>query len=597
MQGTVNSYDINGNKIRMADINEVGQFDGLVVNYWTNGNIKQELLYQNDRLIDKVRNWDYFGNEISCIDVEEIIPEGINIKNKTNYYISIKEYQKEIVFNQFLEELENDFQYERLATEYSIRKQYGSTEDAIEVIKKFNSKFDFNRVPGELEIYRKGDYEIVQVENNIILAFLPFFHIKASNWGINEYSKEFVKLNWIQGIGLVYKESDLLEYPDVQEEIKWNIPYHTYHNNGIEIITIRCKSKSIAEYLVDQIILVNGGFDYFKNIVDQEILRDSEYAFKGPLFVIFISESDIVINRIKSQISYDTSIKEGISEFSDVINASIPGLNRLIYNEGEGYVKDGRFWINSAGTMISSLIPDYEEACSLYLNMIRKHHPENRDLELPIEKMVNAKSRKFEIKKEDFWIILSQGVDVKHFNIMLFNDKFKTYKPIVPDYQQSRQEVRNTKSIIVKENIEDPKIKERKHLDHMVFCSGYFTVKTKDGVEYEINAQKHHLREFYQEWNSETKEWEDWGEEEYLDEFYLTENEDGFRFSEKDVERYFGSIYDYNWDGLSNNWSGIDSVTPETVEESKKKWEVYKNRFPKIKSKEQFKYNIITENP
>ena len=405
-------------------------FHGDVINYWPNGNVKESLAYENDSLVGQIYNYNYFGNEICCVDAEKILHTGIDVRNKSNYYINLENYQKDHLFKEYLEELGDDFQHERLATEYSIRKQYDTTEDAAEVIKKFNDKFDFDPVAGELKLYKKGDYEIVQVENNIILAYLPFFHVNAAKWGVNEYYSEFIELNWIQGIGLVYNADDLLKYPDVQEEIKWNIPYHTYHDNGIENITVQCKSSAIAEYLADQIILENGGFDYFQSITDQEIWRDTEYAFKGPLFVIFISGSDIVINRIKSQMVHisDTTVKEGISEFSDAINKAIPGLNRLIYNEGDGHVKDGRFWINSAGTMISSFLPDYKEACSLYLNMLKKNDPENKDHGLSIEEMINAKSKIFEIKKENFWITLSQGIDVKHVNIMLFNDKFKTNK-------------------------------------------------------------------------------------------------------------------------------------------------------------------------
>ena len=136
----------------------------------------------------------------------------------------------------------------------------------------------------------------------------------------------------------------------------------------------------------------------------------------------------------------------------------------------------------------------------------------------------------------------------------------------------------------------EPEKKERIYLDHMVWCSGYFTMRTKDGKVYEVQAQKHHLREFFQEWNAETEEWEDFGDEVDLDEFYLTGNESGFRFDYEDVEKYFGEVYDYNWNGLSNDWCGIDSVTPEPVEISQKKWENYKSRFPKITSKEQFNW-------
>ena len=126
--------------------------------------------------------------------------------------------------------------------------------------------------------------------------------------------------------------------------------------------------------------------------------------------------------------------------------------------------------------------------------------------------------------------------------------------------------------------MEEPEKKERTYLDHMVWCHGYFTMRAKDGKVYKVQAQKHHLREWYQEWDSETKEWEDDGDEVDLDEFYLTGNESGFRFKEEDVERYFGEIYDYDWNGLSGDFCGEEE------------WKKYKNSFPELTSKEQFSW-------
>lgn len=86
-------------------------------------------------------------------------------------------------------------------------------------------------------------------------------------------------------------------------------------------------------------------------------------------------------------------------------------------------------------------------------------------------------------------------------------------------------------------------------------------------------------------------EWVDEGAFGQLDEFYLTGDWDGFRYSYDDIEKFFllddDDEIEFDEDsGQEENWCGIEE--DDTYEASQKKWDEYKNKFPKVSSKDQF---------
>ena len=120
---------------------------------------------------------------------------------------------------------------------------------------------------------------------------------------------------------------------------------------------------------------------------------------------------------------------------------------------------------------------------------------------------------------------------------------------------------------------------------HEVFTKGSFMFNTKDGEDLQISAQCHILAEAILEYDGE-----DWveieriGEEDY---FYLTDYEKGYRFNEEKLYEMFDiESADYDWNGYGTDWCGIEDT--DTMEQALEKWEVYKNKFPEVTSKEQF---------
>ena len=138
------------------------------------------------------------------------------------------------------------------------------------------------------------------------------------------------------------------------------------------------------------------------------------------------------------------------------------------------------------------------------------------------------------------------------------------------------------------------KSKIREVLTHEVMTKGSFSFESEDGSDICVAGQKHTLWNITQLWNEESEEWEEDDREEF-DEFYLTHYEDGVRYDESDLRKFFKiaeeNFYaEWNWNGFSENWCGIDERDDKGTRD--KKWEDYKNKFPLISSKEQFRLHL-----
>ena len=127
-------------------------------------------------------------------------------------------------------------------------------------------------------------------------------------------------------------------------------------------------------------------------------------------------------------------------------------------------------------------------------------------------------------------------------------------------------------------------MEERIILTHEIMTKGRFYSVLDDGTEIEVFGQCHTLVKISQYF--EDGEWYDNNREE-IDGFYLTGYEEGYLYDGDDLCRLF-DIEDAEWDynGDSNNWCGIEDEDEDEV--CQKKWIVYKSKFSKISSKEQF---------
>ena len=156
---------------------------------------------------------------------------------------------------------------------------------------------------------------------------------------------------------------------------------------------------------------------------------------------------------------------------------------------------------------------------------------------------------------------------------------------------------KNTKSKSEKNTTESkPKSKEkpnvvkykngdtRERVSHEIMTKGVFYLTLKNGSQVKIFGQCHSLVYIDEEY--EDGDWNEVNREE-TDDYYLTENEKGYLFEIDDLKKLFNTN-DYDWDsnGVSYNWSGIDDNDDSDM--GWEKYMKYKSKFKKVTSKDQF---------
>ena len=136
------------------------------------------------------------------------------------------------------------------------------------------------------------------------------------------------------------------------------------------------------------------------------------------------------------------------------------------------------------------------------------------------------------------------------------------------------------------------KPKERKILTHEIMTKGVFSFELKNGDNINVFGQRHTLFCLTEIWDEESEEWMEEDREE-IDEFHLTDYDKGYKFDESDLDGFFEIEEDdypeWDFNGSSYDWSGIDDE--DDYETREKKWYTYKNKFPNVSSKPQFKIN------
>ena len=141
-------------------------------------------------------------------------------------------------------------------------------------------------------------------------------------------------------------------------------------------------------------------------------------------------------------------------------------------------------------------------------------------------------------------------------------------------------------------------LKTRRVLIHQIE-DGLFLEDFGDGIynETEVKGQRHILVREYQSTEQGKDDWSEY-ESETEDEFYLTGKDDGFRYDEGDLVKFF-KIKNWEWTFNATNaeedWSVEDDpddilIGSLKIRNIKEKWNTYKNKFPKISSKSQFDF-------
>jgi antitoxin component YwqK of YwqJK toxin-antitoxin module len=142
--------------------------------------------------------------------------------------------------------------------------------------------------------------------------------------------------------------------------------------------------------------------------------------------------------------------------------------------------------------------------------------------------------------------------------------------------------------------------KTRRVLIHQIE-DGLFLEDFGDGIynETQVKGQRHILVREYQSTEQGKDDWSEY-ESETEDEFYLTGKDEGYRYDEGDLVKFF-KIKNWEWTFNATNaeedWSVEDDpdnilIGSLKIRNIKEKWNTYKNKFPKISSKSQFDFKI-----
>ena len=429
-QGKVFSYYHTGSKKRVANFVN-GEFEGLVEEWWPNGKLKLQINYKKDNPIGDIQEWDFFGKKITNSKVSDYYEPGIDVSNKVNYRILKEILTPEVVFKEFSGDIKMSDWAEGLHTQYQITKEFESEALAEFYFNEFVKKYSYIESvnTNEYKLFKRDQFEFIKIENIIILSSLLYFKKEERlpfteqlfDVSIDFDSKEFISPNWVQGIGLISMQHD--------KPILYNPYYGITPSNG-ENIQFYCETNFIAEYIADQVILRNGGFDSFRTLQHLDSWREYEYAYAGPLFVIFITGTMVVLNRVESSIKRVDGKKSetGISSLSDQINSELPGLRRLIYNEGDGMVQDGRFWINEGNSIIHSWFEDKYKALNKFKEIIEEHAPSHLVFKFSNESLIKKLEEEdlleglnfFHIKiNEKYFVDISKGNNFMHITIII----------------------------------------------------------------------------------------------------------------------------------------------------------------------------------
>jgi len=179
----------------------------------------------------------------------------------------------------------------------------------------------------------------------------------------------------------------------------------------------------------------------------------------------------------------------------------------------------------------------------------------------------NGDCHSYICKDEDLLGIYKDGIEIKNLK----------------KEESVTENVEKKQSNIVEQH---PDLKERTIYTHEIATKGVF-IYSGDDSKTRVSCQEHKLVAKEQTWSEESEEWEDDGDRDNIDEFYLTGHEEGYQFDQIELCEFFG-IDDWEWDynGFSEDWCGIEEE--DNSEVCQKKWDDYKSKFPKVTSKEQF---------
>lgn len=321
------------------------------------------------------KNEDKFNNKLPVIENTDIEVKYLT-KFKSDFFSRF--FSSELNLILFLEKSKNDKTFEAFL----------KSEDILigpNTLNEMSEKFDFSidskkEIFQELPVY-KGDiclwYSFYELESESIRIGVyerdPLITYEAvgnnlvSKINIDNIEKNEVEINWIYGIDKAF------DYKE--KEFEKNLVFYKYEEEeGCHVVYKGVNNFDEGKDFIDKIISQNGGQNNFKTQEDQDGYK---YIHLGDLFNIsYLKSYEIVeIEKVEQFKSVRNESKYGINENDVNIRSLVKGLDKILYNEGEGPA-NGRLCVrynNDDSYFVYAYFNELDESLALFKKIVTNY--------------------------------------------------------------------------------------------------------------------------------------------------------------------------------------------------------------------------------
>ena len=262
----------------------------------------------------------------------------------------------------------------------------------------------------------------VDGQNLVMITSISSISKKSIVYNETKLAKKLKSPNWILGFDCVYDSNTISKSnKDLSKFIL--SPLLFKDDDGDDYIIISLNASEYSEPLIDKIIDDNGGKDAFEKTEHE----NWDYLHNGHIFTVgYLKDQRCVrINRLPTTAKAVTeeNIKSGIHPLSNLINNTVNGLNKQIFNPADGAVPDGRFVAQSdnASNVVAFDNNSYK-LISKIKDVVVKYNPEDDFLRISNETISMWMDRNpeetisFEMP-ENFQLLLSKGNTLYRMNL------------------------------------------------------------------------------------------------------------------------------------------------------------------------------------
>ncbi len=197
--------------------------------------------------------------------------------------------------------------------------------------------------------------------------------IAKMNLGGFEYiNKNEVEINWLYGIDKAFDFNE--------KRFEKNLIFYKYEEKeggNCHVVFKGVESELEAKKFIDLIISQNGGMANFKKLND---VNHYKYIYRGDLFEISYFNTTgtgwdvdyaVEIEKVEKFTIVDKSLKDGINENDIKIRKMINGLDKILYNEGEG-PSNGRLCVrqDTDSSFVFAYFDELNESLDLFKKIV-----------------------------------------------------------------------------------------------------------------------------------------------------------------------------------------------------------------------------------